>query len=292
MSSKPATVDLTFRTLTQRGRGNPFDPANYGEIVKPGELVDIVELSPLTLADRRIYNLLIANAWERIGEPIVHRIPKTALKGTHQGNERIESSLLRLMGTIAIVTIRKGGKAFKRRVQLLGPSDESLEKDGFLHYRIPEELIEILRNSEVYARLKTQVMYCFESKYALCLYEMIERRIGLEYKQREEFTIDEIRGLLNVPEGKLDRFADLNKYCLKVAVGEINKLCPFYVEFTPIKKGRKVERVALHWFPKTSTGKRDAQNLIDQHSIVRRAKLRGGIPELPVLVDFSAPTQR
>jgi len=292
MSSQLATVDLTFRTLTQKGRGNPFDPANYGEIVKPGELVDIVELSPLTLADRRIYNLLIANAWERIGEPIVHRIPKTALKGTHQGNERIESSLLRLMGTIAIVTIRKGGKAFKRRVQLLGPSDESLERDGFLHYRIPEELIEILRNSEVYARLKTQVMYCFESKYALCLYEMIERRIGLEYKQREDFTIDELRGLLNVPEGKLERFADLNKYCLKVAVGEINKLCPFYVEFTPIKKGRKVERVALHWFPKTSTGKRDAQNLIDQHSIVRRAKLRGGIPELPVLVDFGTPTQR
>ncbi|WCT75888.1 replication initiation protein (plasmid) [Sphingomonas naphthae] len=292
MSSHPATVDLTFRTLAQKGRGNPFDPANYGEIVKPGELVDIVELSPLTLADRRIYNLLIANAWERIGEPIVHRIAKSALKGTHQGNERIESSLLRLMGTIAIVTIRKSGKAFKRRVQLLGPSDESLERDGFLHYRIPEELIEILRNSEVYARLKTQVMYCFESKYALCLYEMIERRIGLEYKQREEFTIDELRGLLNVPEGKLERFADLNKYCLKVAVGEINKLCPFYVEFVPIKKGRKVERVALHWFPKTSSGKRDAQNLIDQHSIVRRAKLRGGIPELPVMVDFSAPAQR
>src|SRR3546814_14699731 len=69
-----------------------------------------------------------------------------------------------------------------RRVQLLGSSDESLEKDGFLHYRIPEELIEILRNSEVYARLKTQVMHCFESKYALCLYEMRseERRVGKE----------------------------------------------------------------------------------------------------------------
>src|SRR3546814_1139426 len=99
-------------------------------------------LSPLTLADRRIYNRLIANAWERISEPVIHRIAKTALKGTHQGNERIESSLLRLMGTIAIVTIRKGGKSYKRRVQLLGSSDESLEKDGFLHYRIPEELIE------------------------------------------------------------------------------------------------------------------------------------------------------
>ena len=284
-----ALVDTPARTLAQKGRGNPFDPANYGEIVKPGELVDIVELTPLTLADRRIYNLLIANAWERIGEPVIHRIAKTALKGTHQGNERIESSLLRLMGTIAIVTIRKVGKSYKRRVQLLGPSDESLEKDGFLHYRIPEELIEILRNSEVYARLKTQVMYCFESKYALCLYEMIERRIGLEYKQSEEFTIAELRGLLNVPEGKLERFADLNKYCLKVAQEEINKLCPFYVDFTPIKKGRKVEKVAMLWMSKTSSGRRDAQNLIDQHSIVRRAKMRGGIPEMPVLVDFNLP---
>ena len=287
-----AVTDFSIRTLAQKGRGNPFDPSNYGEIVKPGELVDIVELTPLTLADRRIYNLLIANAWDKIGEPIIHRIVKTALKGTHQGNERIESSLLRLMGTIAIVTIRKEGKSFKRRVQLLGPSDESLEKDGFLHYRIPEELIEILRNSEVYARLKTQVMYCFESKYALCLYEMIERRIGLEYKQKDEFTIEELRGLLNVPAGKLERFADFNKYCLKVAVDEINKLCPFYVDFVPIKNGRKVERIALHWFSKTANGKRDAQSLIDQHSIVRRAKLRGGIPELPVLVDFNFPAQR
>ena len=290
--TQTAVTDISYRTLDQKGRGNPFDPANYGEIVKPGELVDIVELTPLTLADRRIYNLLIANAWDKIGEPIIHRITKSALKGTHQGNERIESSLLRLMGTIAIVTIRKGGKSFKRRVQLLGPSDESLEKDGFLHYRIPEELIEILRNSEVYARLKTQVMYCFESKYALCLYEMIERRIGLEFKQKDEFTIDELRGLLNVPSGKLERFADFNKYCLKVAADEINKLCPFYVDFAPIKNGRKVERIALSWFSKTANGKRDAQSLIEQHSIVRRAKLRGGIPELPVLVDFGLSAQR
>jgi hypothetical protein len=53
-------------------------------------LVDIVELSPLTLADRRIYNLLIANAWDCIGEPIIHRISKNALKAPHHGNERVE----------------------------------------------------------------------------------------------------------------------------------------------------------------------------------------------------------
>src|SRR3546814_6097347 len=74
--AKIALGDDTALTLSQKGRGNPFDPANYGEIVKPGELVDIVELSPLTLADRRIYNLLIANAWERISEPVIPASPK------------------------------------------------------------------------------------------------------------------------------------------------------------------------------------------------------------------------
>jgi len=279
---------LAIRTIDQKPRGNPFNPGDYGEIVKPGELVDIVELSPLSLADRRIYNLLIANAWERISEPIVHSIPKTHLKGSHQGNDRIESSLLRLMSTIAVVTIRKDGKSYKRRVQLLGASDESLERDGQLHYRIPEELIEILRNSEVYARLKTQVMYCFESKYSLCLYEMIERRIGLDFKIKEVFDLDEIRRLLNVPNGKLQRFADLNKYCLKVAAEEINKLCPFYVDFRPIKRGRTVEKIEMAWFAKTSSGKADALNLVDQHSIVRRARMRGATGEMPVLIDLPA----
>src|SRR3546814_18519759 len=69
--AKIALGDDTALTLSQKGRGNPFDPANHGEIVKPGELVAIVELSPLPLADRRISNLLIANAWERISRQIV-----------------------------------------------------------------------------------------------------------------------------------------------------------------------------------------------------------------------------
>src|SRR3546814_11150650 len=101
--AKIALGDDTALTLSQKGRGNPFDPANYGEIVQPGELVDIVELSPLTLADRRIHNLLIANAWERLSEPVIHRPAKPAPKGTHQGTERIESSVLRPVGTTATI---------------------------------------------------------------------------------------------------------------------------------------------------------------------------------------------
>src|SRR3546814_18236667 len=99
--AKIALGDDTALTLSQKGRGNPFDPANYGEIVKPGELVDLVELSPLTLADRRIYNLLIAKALERIREPVIHRIAKTAPAGPHQGTDGIESSKLARKSVVA-----------------------------------------------------------------------------------------------------------------------------------------------------------------------------------------------
>src|SRR3546814_17234173 len=111
------------------GRGYPFDPANYGEIVKPGELVDIVELYPLTLADRRFYNLLIANAWERISRPVIHRIAYTALKGTHQSHARMGSSLLRLAGTIAILPIHTGGKRYTRRGQSTGSQHARTAKE-------------------------------------------------------------------------------------------------------------------------------------------------------------------
>jgi hypothetical protein len=44
----------SYRTLDARPSAE--------SLVKPGELVDVVEVTPLTLADRRIYNLLLENA--------------------------------------------------------------------------------------------------------------------------------------------------------------------------------------------------------------------------------------
>lgn len=66
-----------------------------------------------------------------------------------------------------------------------------------------------------------------------------ERRIGL-MKQHEEFSVDEFRAMLGVPEGKLDRFAEFNKHCLKPALAEVNQLTDFDVEVLAIKKGRIV----------------------------------------------------
>ena len=86
-------------------------------------------------------------------------------------------------------------------------------------------------------------MYTLRSKYSIRLYELIERRIKME-QQGEYFTPEQLRDLLGVPKGKLKRFADFNKHCLKPAVAEVNEITDFMVAIGAIKKGRSIHKLA------------------------------------------------
>src|SRR3954447_23413022 len=202
------------RTLRQRTTGNPLDPNDAsGSMVKPAELVDVVELTPLTLVDRRTYNLLIAHAWDRIDEDVEHAIPKAVLRGTHKGDERLSDTIQRLMAGQVEVRIIRDGKRYLQSIHLLGtvarPEDE--DEDGNVYYRFPAEWREIIRQSSIFARLQTEVMFCFTSKYALALWEMVQKRGNLKHKNTDEFTPDELRKMLGVPPDRLTEFADLRR---------------------------------------------------------------------------------
>lgn len=266
-----------FKTVDRRVIGFPLDRSMPGEMVKPGELIDIKEISPLTLTDRRIYNLLIANAWDRITEPVEHIIDKSDLRGTHNGNERIEDSIRRLMSAIAEVKIIRDGKVAIKRVQLLGGNVEQEDERGRLYYTFPKQLIEIVKESEVFGRLKTQIMYCFKSKYALALYEIVQKRIGLKFKQAENFTVDEMRALLGVPRDKLTRFPDFNKYALQPALREVNALSEHHVTIGMIKKGKRVDQLMLMWQDKTPEEKREVFKEIERCSVGRAARIRNTV---------------
>lgn len=266
-----------YKTTDRRVIGFPLDRNMPGEMVKPGELIDIKEISPLTLTDRRIYNFLIANAWERITEPVEHVIDKADLRGTHNGNERIEDSIRRLMGAIAEVKVMRDGKVAIKRVQLLGGNVEQEDERGRLYYTFPKQLIEVVRESEVFGRLKTQIMYCFKSKYSLALYEIVQKRIGLKYKQAENFTVQEMRALLGVPKDKLTRFPDFNKYALQPALREVNALSEHHISIGMIKKGRRVDQLMLTWLEKTPEEKREVFKEIERCSVGRSARIRNTV---------------
>lgn len=261
--------DPSLRTLGAR--------PNADSLIKPGELVDLVEVTPLTLTDRRIYNQLLENAWEAIDKPVMHVISKVTLRRSHNSNDRISDSIERLMSAIVRVEVTWDGEPAIERVQLLGGNVESIRSDGFLEYEIPSRLRKIIGNSQVFARLQREVMFALSSKYALTLYEMVQKRGNLRWKASEKFSLEALRGIMGVPKGKLSSWSNFKLRAIDPAVTEVSALSDFMVEILPIKTGRAVTHVELRWWRKDG----DAGGAADRALQFSKTAKRPDTPEEP-----------
>jgi len=206
------------------------------------------------MQDRRTLNLLLTNAWPRITEQVEHSIKKSILRGDRPGNDRLGESIMRLMQTLVEVKTIRDGRPHTKWIQLLGPSEVSRDDTGNLYYRFLPELIEIIIQSDHWARLQAQAMLALTSKYSIALYEMIQKRAGLTNKFSEDFTIDGIRSILGVPDGKMTKWADLYRYAIEPAEKQVSTLSSCHVRIDPIKKGRLITGVRLAWWPKDEEG--------------------------------------
>lgn len=252
-------------------------------MIKPGELIDVVEISPLTLTDRRIYNLLIANAWDRIEQPVAHSIAKKDLRGTRDANDRLGDSIERLMTTIARLEIERDGKRYTRRIQLLSSTDEGSEREGLLFYRFPAELRAIIRTSSIFARLHKDVILALSSKYSLALYEICKKRVNLEHQWSEEFSLERFRQLLGVESGKLEQFKHFNLRAIQPAVIEVNGLSDFGCTVEPVTAGRKVVGIRLSWWKKNLEEIKAAYSELQAAKVGRRARLNGTVEAIQPL---------
>lgn len=253
---------------------------NTESLIKPGELVDLIEVTPLSLNDRRIYNQLLENAWEAIDKPVTHIIAKSALRGSHNSNDRVGESLERLMSAIVKVAVIWDGESAIERVQLLGGNLESGRADGLLEYEIPARLRKIIRNSQVFARLQREVMFALSSKYALTLYEMVQKRGNLRWKASEKFTLDALRGIIGVPKGKLTSWSNLKLRAIDPAVAEVTALSDFMVEIVPIKTGRAVTHVELRWWRKDGDASGAADRALQFSKIGRKVRAQGNTEQV------------
>ena len=247
-----------------------------GEMLKPKELIDIRGTGPLTLADRRVYNLLIENAWGKNLGTAGHwfEIPTGDLRDATDDNSRLKSSLDRLMQTICLVTDEDGNEL---RVALLSTNKLVTNKTntGTLHYTLPPSLSELLADSTIFAKLDLQVMKSFKSKYAFSLYEHTARRSRQKYKFTEELTVEDIREILGVEDGKLEAYKNLNKYAIQPALVEVNSVSPYDVSIVPKKTGRKVTHFYMGWSNKSEEGLKRAYAELEKHSVGRKARMDG-----------------
>lgn len=267
MARKAAAPGSDYRTIEAR--------PNTETLIKPGELVDLVEVTPLTLVDRRIYNQLLEHAWDAIDRPVTHVIAKSALRGSHNSNDRIGESVERLMAAIVRVAVTRDGEPAIERVQLLGGNVETVRRDGLLEYEIPPGLRRIIKNSTIFARLQREVMFALTSKYALTLYEMVQKRGNLRWRDCERFALPELRGILGVPKGKLTTWSNLRLRAIDPAVKEVNRLSDYVVDLRPIKTGRSVTHVELRWWKKDSAGQGAVARELSFSKVGRRERGEG-----------------
>ena len=201
-------------------------PRREGELIKPGEIVTVEGAEGWTLADRRVWNLLLVNAWsDRLEDPTaVFSVDLAELRGSHRGNERIRETLDKLQTTLVLARL-PNGKA--RKVQMLGGTDLDDEERtaGTLEYEFSKMLVPLLRDSEIYARMEVKVLSAFTSKYALNLYEALAARINLR-KTSETVDLTALRRWLGVPSGKLPLWQNLKVRALEPAVQEVNAYSP------------------------------------------------------------------
>lgn len=259
----------------------------HGEMLKPSELIDLSGAAHLTLADRRLYNVLIRHAF---GPDLgitdkEFEIELSELRDTHESNDRLAVSIEALMTTVVRARLPDGSTD---RFQLLGPNNlaDPKRRRGTFRYSIPAKLAEALKDSTIFAKLEIQVLKAFTSKYALSLYEAIARRYRLRHVTSERFDLETFREeILAVPEDKLTTYGNLNQFAIKPALREVNALAEFHVTVTPEKIGRRVVGVVVHWYGKDVEGKKAAWAELQRSSVGRKARIAGTVEEVIDLGD-------
>lgn len=249
-----------------------------GEMIKPAELIDLSDVSNLTLSARRMYNALIANAFgpEMAAEGQEFTVSLAELRGTHDSNDRIGESVDALMKTVVVVRLADGGE---RKFQLLGGNDmdSPTRPHGMFTYSFDRRLAAVLADSTVFGKLDLKAMMCFSTRYALALYEAIARRARLQFVFSEEFSLEAFRDLLGVAKGKLTTYGNLNNRAIKPAIAEVNAYASFGVKVVPIKSGRKVSGVHVGWWQKEDEELRETFMEVARHSAGRKARLSGTV---------------
>ena len=227
---------MHFRTIEQKPTSDDF--------AKARELIEARDTGNLSLQDRRVVNLLYKNAGTRLCDDVEHVISMRELRGSHKGGERVRDSIIRLQTTLLRVpTVDKNGKPATKRVAILSDTtttDDEDDPNGQIVYSFSPGMREIIKDSTLWGRVRTAVIFAFTSKYSLSLYELLTARINLEHVWEEIFSVRDIRALLGVPKDKLLRMPDLLRNCINVAVTEVNGMADFGVKVEPIRKGGSI----------------------------------------------------
>jgi len=107
----------------------------------------------------------------------------------------------------------------------------------YLEIRLSPEIIPYLDVSIKFVKTKLYQIAKFKSLYSIRFYEFITsfRSLG-----KCSISVERLRFLLGVKEGKLREYKNLKQKVITPAINEVNKVCNFGIDSIEAKEGKKV----------------------------------------------------
>lgn len=227
---------------------------DQAKIVLPAEMArGIFMRNAPSLQALKLLHLLIATAGGRMADDVRHEIRLADLRAIDGMKNHDRISIQPMFEELrGVVMSFDDAKAMK--VTIGGIIDQAVL--DYRHEETGEVLVswyfgrmfrDLAAKSNHWAILDRQTIFHLTSKYSVLLFQHIASYEPYEYIKSKTFTVPELRALLGVTEGKLERFSNLNTWAIKPAIEEINHLSRFTLNATTKKIGRTVVGVTISW---------------------------------------------
>ena len=207
----------------------------------------------LTLIQRKICNILLFNALDKINDQDIHEIAirqLCSLVGYNSNDSRLIKDAIR--GLISVVmewNLLEDSKFLNQEdypEEAITWNASSLLagasiKHGVIQYSYSPQMKSVLSSLDIYGRINLFVQAKFNSSYSLVLYENCIRFKNI--KQTSWMSIELFRSLMGVPEGKYPSFKEFKRNVINVAVKEVNQKADIFIEPQFKKSGRTITAI-------------------------------------------------
>ena len=233
-----------------------------------------------SLKSLKLMHLMIGTAGGRMADDVRHEIRLSDLKGIDGMDNLTRGRIVPLFEELSAATMTQDDPE-KMRVTIGGLLDHAVvdyrhevSGDTLVSWYFGRAFRDMARESNHWAILDRQAVFHLGSKYSVLLFQHISSLTGLKHVTSKHFSVADLRMVLGVPEGKLERFSHLKSRAIEPSITEINSdLTRLHLTATYHKIGRTVAEVEIAWEVEENLTKVKAEQ--DRPKVGRKARQDG-----------------